>query len=61
MESAGNQNWNNVGKSLGILGVEVGTRFMINKIPHQTELSRTILREGASFKANLFQRKLINN
>ena len=61
LESAGNQNWNNVGKSFGILGVEAGGKILINKIPYQNVTSRAILRGGIGFKANLLENHFVKN
>ena len=59
LESAGNQNWNNVGKSLTSLGVDAGGRVLINRIPYQNAATRTILREGYSFKVNMVENHII--
>ena len=61
LESVGNQNWDNIGKSTIIFGAEIGGKVLINRLPYQTQTSRTILREGISFKANLIENRYVKN
>lgn len=55
MESAGQQNWNNVRVSLGRVGADIATKNLIKRIPHLNTTSKLILEQNASFKYNFIE------